>query len=401
MSNRPRVAAVITIYRPVAHADVIVTKFLKGLSTDEGLYAPQVDLVSMYIDHIMDDDIGVGLSKEYDVPIYPSIRSALHAGDNKLNVDAVLLVGEHGDYPWDEKGRHLYPRKHFFEQIAGTFGESGRSVPVFNDKHFSYDFGDARWMWDRAQELNIPLMAGSSLPLCWRSPWLEHDKGTQIEEALSIGYGGIEAYGFHALETLQCMAERRGDGEKGVVSVQCLEGDAVWQAGEDGLWSQELAEAACAAIAKKPEGSMREHTKEPAVFLVEYADGFKAATLMLNGYVSDFAYAARVGGQVYGTEFYLQNEGPFGHFGYLCRNIEQFFLTGAAPYPPERTLLTTGIVDAMMISRQEGHRVVETPFLDIAYESYDEMPQRPLGPRPAGACIDPQTPDLLWELSSS
>ena len=64
MSNRPRVAAIISIYRPVAHADVIVTKFFKGLSTDEGLHTPQVDLVSMYIDHIMDDDIGVAMAKE-------------------------------------------------------------------------------------------------------------------------------------------------------------------------------------------------------------------------------------------------------------------------------------------------------------------------------------------------
>ena len=400
MSDRLRVAVVATIYRPLAHADVIVTKFLKGMSTDEGLLAPEVDIVSMYIDHIMKDDIGVDMAAKYGVTIYPSIRSALHAGDNKLNVDAVLLVGEHGDYPWDEKGRHLYPRKHFFEQIAGVFGESGRAVPVFSDKHFSCDFRDARWMWDRAQELDVPLMAGSSLPLCWRNPWLEYDKGTHVEEALSIGYGGIEAYGYHALETLQCMIERRAGGEQGVMSVQCLEGDDVWRARDAGRFSQELAEAACAPIVKKPEGSMEEHAKEPAVFLIEYADGLKAATLMLNGYVGDFAYAARVDGQVHGTEFFLQNEGPFGHFGYLCRNVQKFFQTGAAPYPPERTLLITGVVDAMMTSRHEGHRVVETPFLDIAYESYDELPQRPQGPRPQGACIDPQTPDSVMKLSS-
>ena len=395
MSDSPRVAAIITVYRPKAHADVIATKLLKGGSTDDGLVAYDMELVSMYIDHILEDDIGVGYAEEYGVPVYPSIRRALHAGDDKLNVDGVLLIGEHGDYPWNERGRHMYPRRYFFEQIAGVFGESGRSVPVFNDMHFAYDFADAQWMWDRHKELGFPLMAGSSLPLCWRSPWLEHDKGAPIEEAVSIGYGGIEAYGYHALETLQCMVERRQGGESGVVSVQCLEGDDVWRARDRGEWSQELAEAACAPIRKKPEGPMEEHTNEAAVFLVNYADGLKAATLMLNGYIGDFAYGARVGGEVVGTEFYLQNEGPFAHFSYLCLNVQQFMQTGKAPYPPERTLLTTGIIDAAMNSRYEGHRLVETPYLNISYESYDEMPIRPRGVRPSGATVDPDAPDII------
>jgi hypothetical protein len=395
MSQRLRVAAIITIYHPKSHADVIVTKFLKGMSTDEGFLAPEIDIVSIYLDHVLENDIGVDLAKEFDVPIYPSIRRALHAGADELNVDAVLLIGEHGDYPWNERGRHMYPRRYFFEQIAGVFSESGRSVPVFNDKHLSYDFKDAQWIWDRARELSIPLMAGSSLPLSWRSPFIEYEKGTQVEEALSIGYGGIEAYGYHALETMQCMVERRPGGEKGVVSVQCLEGDEVWQAGADGRWSRELADAAVAAIANKPDGPMEDHVKDPAVFLIEYADGLKAATLMLSGYVQEFAYAARVDGQVHGIEFYLQNDGPFAHFSYLCQNVQRFFATGKTPYTPERTLLTTGLIDAAMISRYEDHRVVETPYLRIAYESYDELPARPQGTRPKGACIDPKAADIV------
>lgn len=390
-----RVAEIITIYHPKSHADVIVTKFLKGWSTDEGFVKPEVEVVSMYLDHVLESDIGVDLAREHGVPIYPSIRRALHAGEKELNVDAVLLIGEHGDYPWNERQRHMYPRRYFFEQIAGVFGESGRSVPVFCDKHFAYDFRDAQWMWDRAQELKIPLMAGSSLPLSWRDPWLEHEKETNIEEALSIGYGGIEAYGYHALETMQCMIERRRGGETGVESVQCLEGTEVWRARDRGEWSYELAEAACATVPEKPEGAMEDLVTEPAVFLVKRKDGLKAATLMLNGYINQFAYAAKVDGQVCASLFYLQNEGTFGHFGYLSHNVQTFFLTGVALYPPERTLLTTGIIDAAMNSRYEDHRTIDTPFLNIAYESYDSMPQRPISPRPQGACLDPDSPDTL------
>ena len=80
MSEDPlRVAAIITIYHPKSPADVIVTKFLKGGSTDDGFLPPEVEVVSMYIDHVLENDIGVALAAEHDVPIYPSIRRALHA----------------------------------------------------------------------------------------------------------------------------------------------------------------------------------------------------------------------------------------------------------------------------------------------------------------------------------
>lgn len=400
MSRKLRVAAICTIYYPMSHADAIVTKFLKGMSTDEGFFAPEVEVVSMYIDHVLESDIGVGLAQAHGVPIHPSIRRALHAGADELNVDAVLLVGEHGDYPWNERGRHMYPRRYFFEQIAGVFAESGRSVPVFSDKHFAYDFRDAQWMWDRAVELEIPLMAGSCLPLAWRRPWLEYALGTPVEAALAVGYGGIEAYGYHTIETLLCMVERRPGGETGVTAVQCLEGDAVWQARDEGLWSAELAEAACAAVEDKPDGAMEEHAAKPAVFLIEHRDGLRTACLMVNGYVRHWSYAGRVAGAVEATECFLQPDGPGANFGYLNLNIQRFFATGRAPYPPERTLLATGIIDVAMNSRHEGQRRVDTPHLDIAYRSYEELPARPLGPRPTGACLQRDAPDLLIEWRS-
>ena len=391
-----RVAAICTIYHPKSHADVIVTKFLEGASTDEG-FRPfeDVRITSAYIDHVLENDVGLDRLAKHGVPRHPSIRRALHAGSSKLDVDAVLLVGEHGDYPWNERGRHMYPRRYFFEQIAGVFAESGRVVPVFSDKHLAYSWDDAAWMWARKQELGIPLMAGSSLPLCWRRPWLEYDKdAVELEEVMALSYGSVEAYGYHALETLQCMAERRAGGETGVVSVQCLEGDDVWRARDRGEWSQDLAVAMLAAAAKT-KGDDPEECPEPTVFLVRYADGLKASVLHLNGYVSEFAYAARRrDGTVDACEFHTQEGGPFAHFGYLTRNIEQFFRTGVPPYPCERTLLITGVIDAVMNSRSEGCRVVETPYLDIRYESYDEMPLRPRGPRPVGACLDPRAPDM-------
>ena len=62
-------------------------------------------------------------------------------------------------------------------------------------------------------------MAGSSLPVSWRRPELELTLDAPIEDALVAAYGPIEVYGFHALETLQTMVERRKGGETGVKAV--------------------------------------------------------------------------------------------------------------------------------------------------------------------------------------
>ncbi len=387
MASRKKIAAVITEYRVPAHADVIVGKFIKGFPTDDGLIEPQVDIVSMYLDQIPDNDIGLQVSKEYDIPIYQSISAALCLGGSELAVDGVLSIGEHGSYAYNEKGQHMYPRRFFFEQICGVFSTSGHSVPVFSDKHLSYNWRDSEWMYDRAQQLGVPFMAGSSIPLGWRDPWLEHELDAPIEDALVLSFGGIESYGYHGLEALQCMIERRSGGEAGLAAVQCLEGEAVWRAGADGLWSRELAEAAAAA-GETASGSMEESCDNPAAFLLEFRDGFKATLLQLNGYAKEWSYAARVDGQVLATG--LRTHGPpYPHFSYLGLNIEAMFLSGEPQYPVERTLLVSGALDALMDSRHRGHIRLDTPHLDVAYRSYETMPIRPTGPLPTGASTVP------------
>jgi hypothetical protein len=387
MASRKKIAAVITEYRVPAHADVIVGKFIKGFPTDDGLIEPQVDIVSMYLDQIPDNDIGLQVSKEYDIPIYQSISAALCLGGSELAVDGVLSIGEHGSYAYNEKGQHMYPRRFFFEQICGVFSTSGRSVPVFSDKHLSYNWRDSKWMYDRAQQLGVPFMAGSSIPLRWRDPWLEHELDAPIEDALVLSFGGIESYGYHGLEALQCMTERRSGGEAGLAAVQCLEGEAVWRAGADGLWSRELAEAAAAA-GETASGSMEESCGNPAAFLLEFRDGFKATLLQLNGYAKEWSYAARVDDQILATG--LRTHGPpYPHFSYLGLNIEAMFLSGEPQYPVERTLLVSGALDALMDSRHRGHIRLETPHLDVAYRSYETMPIRPTGPSPKGASTVP------------
>src|SRR5690606_23544833 len=125
----------------------------------------------------------------------------------------------------------------------------------------------------------------------------------------------------------------------------------------------------------------------PAIFLIEYRDGTRGSVLMLNGYIETFAYAARIEDEIVATRFYLQSGQPYAHFSYLSSNIEEMFVNGVPTYPVERTLLTTGIREAALESRFRRHLRVETPNLDISYQSYETIPWRASGPRPTGACL--------------
>jgi hypothetical protein len=265
------------------------------------------------------------------------------------------------------------------EQIAATFRKTGRSVPVFNDKHLSYTFANARKMLGWADELKFPLMAGSSLPVTWRRPELELRLDSPVEDGLVACYGPLEVYGFHGLEALQVMMERRKGGESGVRAVTCLTGKDVWRAGDEGRWSWDLLEAALSRSETVNPGDIRKnvgstqvlgHPATPATaFLVEYRDGARGTLLLLNGHVRDFTFAARVKGEARpaSCRFVLPEPPGARYFDALVANIEKFLATGKAPYPVERTLLTTGALDAVMESHHRRGSRVETPELEVRY----------------------------------
>ena len=324
-SGRPRIALICSQWWPQSHSDVVGWKLIKGTTTDEGYRPPQCDVVSIYIDQIEgkfdkteeeaiamsdskvykaftaascgDQDNGCAIAADAGIPVYSSIRKALLAGGDTLGIDGVVLIGEHGDYPTDELGRTMYPRAHFFEQISGVFAASGRSVPIFNDKHYSYNIEDAVWMWERARALSIPLMGGSSLVVCWRRPFLEHPRNCNMQEALIVANGGPD--GYHTLEALQCMVERRAGGESGVCAVTVLKGDAMWAVRDEGKWSDELAHRALAAITDEPIGELSEELADadPCVFLIEHSDGFVSVVLGMGSYTVP---RSQDDGQIYG-----------------------------------------------------------------------------------------------------
>ena len=369
----PKIAALLTVYEPGSHADVWVSALLEGYDNGQP-HQPSLQIASIYTDQVSKADMSRAMAAKHGVKIAQTIPEALTAGTGKLAVDGVLLMAEHGKYPVNAKGQLLYPRFEFFQQVMDVYRQSRKAVPLFCDKHLSYDWGKAKSMYDESRALHFPLMAGSSIPLTWREPALELELGSPIEKAVVAAYGPREPYGFHALEALQCMVERRSGGETGIAAVQCVEGPAVWQWTERNPWSKRLLNAALERVENRKSKAPEESVAEPIVFLVDYVDGLQAAVYLLNGYITDWTFAARFQGrdEPASTRFWSRMKKPWSHATGLTYQLERFYLTRREPYPVERTLLTTGALAALMDSAYEGHRRRETPHLRISYTALKE-----------------------------
>ena len=391
MTKRPKIAAIVTEYRKYSHGQHIVDRFLEGYGWNSRHHHPPMDLVSLYVDQRPESDLSRDRAERFpQMKIYPTVADTLTLGGSDLAVDGVLLIGEHGSYPTNEKGQHLYPRYELFMQLVSVYRTTGKTAPIFNDKHLSWNWDWAKEMYDISQEMDFAFMSGSSLPVTWRTPSIDMPLGAHVREALCIAIGGVDSYDFHALETIQCMVERREGGEKGVKWLQAYRGDKFWEAYHEELWSRELFEAAlCRSHTLTPSrqgfnnifptlDEMKQLVEDPIAYQYEYLDGLKATMILMNGLIQDFNFAAHLEDQdaPLSTQMYLPMPPArttlANFFSPQVNNVEKMFLSGEATYPVERTLLTTGLVAAGVESLFQGQARQETPHLNISYQPTEE-----------------------------
>jgi hypothetical protein len=377
MSALPRLAVIATVYYPVSHADVIVSRWTTRRPSDEdwGWPGPQSQIVSVYIQQFPANDVGREVCRKHQIPLYDTVAKALCCGGDTLAVDGVILIGEHGDYPSNELGQKMYPRAELFNEIVAVFKAKGRCVPVFNDKGYSWNPDWARQMVQTAQDMGFLLSGGSSLPGSSLrgelNPWLP---GRPLREAVALYWAGNESYGYHSLELAQSLVEHRAGGESGVRSITAYDKTRFMQAYERGAWSHDLMRDALTVCQGAREGDWRQHIKTStsdggAAFTMEYADGLRVTHVNLDGAVRGWAVAGQDADGRRWARAARSAGAPvhYAHFATFCKRIETELTTGKSHVHPMRPLLTTLCTSSMMRAFATPGVAVPTPELAIRY----------------------------------
>jgi hypothetical protein len=382
---RKRIAFLGTEVRQHSHAQHFLDRHAMGYTWAGTWQPPRFDIASVFIDQFPEGDLARQRIAKYKLQQYPTIAEALTLGTSKLAVDGVVIIAEHGDYPANDRGQRLYPRYRWFKEVVRVFEDSGRSCPVFNDKHLSTNWDECVEMVADSKRLGFAFLAGSSLPVTWRLPAIDMPFQVPLRESVCVCYGGVDSYDFHGLETAQCMSERRAGGETGIRQVHALRGEPLWQALEasDREATRQLIVAALTRSHNLPvEGGYptapvtfewaRQALPDTIGYLIEHCDGFR--TTMLLTAIRDFNYAGmrQDNGEIVSCQMYLpmptQSATTADFFNPLARHIESLVLENQAPYPVERTLLTSGMVIGGIESLFRGSLPFETPEMEVVYQ---------------------------------
>ena len=385
---RPRIAVLVSFWGATSsHADWIVTKLIDGYWWRGAYTASRVDVASIYIHQHDASLLGQKVAKAKNIPVFETVSDAVTLGSEELAVDGVVIVAEHGDYVTDLKGHWLLPRWWIYQQVVGVFEQSKRSVPVFNDKHLSYNWNDAKWMFDKSRELGFPLTGGSSIPVYFRQPEIDLEIDTPIRHSIVVGGAGDEGGIFHAIDVLQAFVERRKGGESGVKSVQSIRGPDTWKWVECNPWAGRLLDSVAAKFDFEP-GHFQQ-VPDTNTCVVEYNDGTVAA--VIGGNDVGWTFAGEIEGCDEPTIISMLGwAGPYDQ--YHASNaqphwITEMMVTQQEPFHAERLLLSTGITNHYMESNwvdseySSVGRRIETPVLNIQYRS-TRAPQFSTGERP-------------------
>ncbi len=382
--SRKRIAFLGTDVFQHSHAQHFLDRFAIGYTMQGKWREPMAELAGVYIDQFNDKDIGKQRIEKYKLKQFSTIEETLTLGGAKLAVDGVVIIGEHGKYPKTDLGQTRYPRYEWFKKIVKVFEASGRSVPVFNDKHLSTDWNECTEMVADSKRLGFPFYAGSSLPVTWRLPEFELPVGTPLKESVCVAYGGVDSYDFHALETAQCVSERRLGGEVGISSVHAVRGPNLWailDAADRGVTRELFVSALCRSHNLPVETGYptdrvsyewaKKELPDTLGYFVEHRDGFRTSIFLTA--IRDFNYAGKRAdtGEIVGCQMYLPMPGQSAttadFFNPLVYHTEQMIANGKTSYPIARTLLTSGMVIGGVKSLAANESRVDTPEMEVVY----------------------------------
>ena len=268
--------------------------------------------------------------------------------------------------------------------IISALEQASAPAGCFVHGALANSLAEAKKLRRLADSRNIPLLAGTPLPVTWRLPQRDLPPNTPLKEALIIVQGQSPAAELHALEGLLPVIERRSHGESGIRRLRYLEGNEVWEAGKRGLWSGPLL-AAAISRSNTPQGDpvrdgrtqdlvglglVPKLARNPRGWLIEHGDKLRSTILVLDGVIADYCFAVETtDGEVISAQIYRPPAPPDHQYSRLAVTLEEFFRTGLRPWPWQRNILIAGFLEAAHTSADPSEKVIETPELVIAYGS--------------------------------
>ena len=125
-----------------------MTRLLMSDTLDTKGRTSPLRLASLHTDQVWDNDLSRKFAAQFGIPISDSVRESLTLGTDKLAVDGVLLIAEHGKYPESDTGQFVFPKRRMFADVVETFKKNKRVVPIFHDKHLADNWKDAKeYLW--------------------------------------------------------------------------------------------------------------------------------------------------------------------------------------------------------------------------------------------------------------
>lgn len=149
VTDKPKLCIIATVWYYLSHAQHEGDRFNHGWPMNGKWHHPEVELVSVYVDQKPGDethgddpndpdgkhkgDLSAARQAEWPgLTVYDSIEEALRCGTDKIAVDCVLIIGEHGNYELDEYEMTRWPRYEWFKRVTDVFRSDGKVCPVFN-----------------------------------------------------------------------------------------------------------------------------------------------------------------------------------------------------------------------------------------------------------------------------
>lgn len=363
MRTLRKIAFLLEEFSKPSPAQQLLDRFLMGYPRDGAMQKPPCEEGSVYITLGTNEPDFEKRTDDFELSISPNAAAAVE------EADAVVVVSRRPGAMANER----------LLQIALERAPAGSACFVHGALSNTLERG--REFLELARSRQISLLAGTPLCVTWRLPEVDVPRGTPLIEALIVVQGASPGAELHALEGLLPVIERRRGGESGVHSVQFVEGNDFWRAGEKRLWSWPLL-AAAISRSHTPQGDpvldgrtqdlvglglVQKLARHPRGWLLEHRDGLRSALLVLDGVIADFNFAVRARDGDIAAQLFRAPPPAEHHFSRLAAAMEDFFRKGSSPWPIERNLLIVGLLETFRKPASRSGKRIETPGLNIGY----------------------------------